>query len=29
LLSVPQQPTAAELDNDPQLHRFVIRAVQR
>jgi hypothetical protein len=24
LLSVPQQPTAAELDNDPQLHRFVM-----
>jgi len=24
LLSVPQQPTAAELNNDPQLHRFVM-----
>jgi hypothetical protein len=24
LLSVPQQPTAAELDRDPQLHRFVM-----
>jgi hypothetical protein len=24
LLTVPQQPTAAELDNDPQLHRFVM-----
>ncbi len=24
LLSVPQQPTATELDNDPQLHRFVM-----
>ena len=24
LRSVPRQPTAAELDNDPQLHRFVI-----
>jgi prepilin-type processing-associated H-X9-DG protein len=24
LLSVPQQPTAAELDNDPPLHRFVM-----
>jgi hypothetical protein len=24
LLSVPQQPTGAELDNDPQLHRFVM-----
>jgi hypothetical protein len=24
LLSVPQQPTAAELDNDPQLHRFIM-----
>lgn len=22
--SVPQQPTAAELNNDPQLHRFVV-----
>lgn len=24
LLSVPQQPTAAELDRDPKLHRFVM-----